>query len=1029
MRDRRSVFSMLGVGIVWVLFQVAGWCAGEVQPVTVEKNDKTPSLSNGLLKLDYDTASGRVSLTGLKEGQAFKASGDLGKKAGAVKVEKIAYPGFQDGQALVVEQGEGRRCRVSLFPGVPFAFFQPIIGNATKEDTVIEELKAFSLTLDLGTPFEDLKALGSAGLTAPDQHSGSYFFLAVADPKTRAGVVSGWVSQERGSGIVFSGRQEKNVRIDAQTDYGHLLVKAGKEAEGEIFALGFFADARVGLEDYANQIKRYYHIQLKPIPSGYCTWYAEQFGGASDEKHLAELAALCAKELKPFGFDFVQIDDKWQLGAERHGPAKNFTNHRPDGPYPSGMKKTADYLKSLGLTPGIWFMPFAGDHMDPFFKDHLDWFVHLKDGSVFESMWGGTSLDMTNPDAQAYLRSVVRRIAKEWGYTYFKMDGLYTGLATENIYVNNAYNKKDRFGEGVFKNPEKTNIEAYRDGLKLIRQEAGPDVFFLGCCASQDLRSLPGAFGLLDAMRIGPDNGADWESLKRGPWHGTNRYFLHGRVWYNDPDPIYVRASTPLEQSRLICSWVALSGQLNASSDWMPALPPERMDLLKRTMPNHGLTPRPVDLFENPLANVWLLTDERSGGRRDVVGLFNWEKDKTLHVDRSVAEIGLPKADQYVAFDFWGGRFLRPFKDRLVCDVPPASCVILAVRPVGDHPVLVSTSRHITQGVVDVKSERWDAEKRTLVGTSKIVVNDPYVMRLVVPTGAKSYKAVKVEASDGVQAKCSQSGPQVEVVLNSKENRDVEWRIVFEEGAVEVGKPEPVRNLKVEPDYLGVTLTWEASFASGYRIERNDGQIFEVTDKRLVDSTLKENQKYSYQVKSVGWDGTLSEAVKVEGVEMKELKRPTDPPVPEVQISSLDAVEATTGWGKVQKNKSCDGNALTVDGKTYSEGMGVHAASSLMYRIPEGFGRFVAVVGLDDEKKDDKRSSVVFEVYADTLEGGKTPVLLEKSPVLCDATARSWAFNLEVPSQFKVIRLVVSDGGDGVTSDHGDWVNAGFLKK
>ncbi len=302
-------------------------------------------------------------------------------------------------------------------------------------------------------------------------------------------------------------------------------------------------------------------------------------------------------------------------------------------------------------------------------------------------------------------------------------------------------------------------------------------------------------------------------------------------------------------------------------------------------------------------------------------------------------------------------------------------------------------------------------------------------MRLVVPTGAQSYKVVKVEASDGVQAKCSQSGPQVEVVLNSRENREAEWRIVFEAGAVEVGKPEPVRNLKVEPDYLGVTLTWEASFASGYRIERNDGQVFEVTDKRLVDSTLKDSQKYSYQVKSVGWDGTFSEAVKVEGVEMKELKRPANPPVPEVQISSLEPVEATTGWGNLGQNKSCDGNPLTVAGKTYEKGMGVHATSALMYRIPEGYGRFVAVVGLDDEKKSDARSSVVFEVYADTLEGGKTPVLLEKSPVLCDAPARSWAFHLEVPSQCKGIRLVVSDGGDGSTSDHGDWVNAGFLKK
>jgi hypothetical protein len=115
MRNRKSIFSMLGVGIVFVCLQIAGWGTEEGPAVVVNENPKIPSLNNGLLKLDYDTDSGRVSVTGVREGQAFKASGDLGKKAGTVKVEKIVYPGFEDGQALVVDQGGGGRCRVSLF--------------------------------------------------------------------------------------------------------------------------------------------------------------------------------------------------------------------------------------------------------------------------------------------------------------------------------------------------------------------------------------------------------------------------------------------------------------------------------------------------------------------------------------------------------------------------------------------------------------------------------------------------------------------------------------------------------------------------------------------------------------------------------------------------------------------------------------------------------------------------------------------------------------------------------------------------
>ena len=42
----------------------------------------------------------------------------------------------------------------------------------------------------------------------------------------------------------------------------------------------------------------------------------------------------------------------------------------------------------------------------------------------------------------------------------------------------------------------------------------------------------------------------------------------------------------------------------------------------------------------------------------------------------------------------------------------PVSCRILALRACEDHPVLVSTSRHVTQGMVDVESEAWDAAMR-----------------------------------------------------------------------------------------------------------------------------------------------------------------------------------------------------------------------------------------------------------------------------------------------------------------------------
>ncbi len=80
---------------------------------------------------------------------------------------------------------------------------------------------------------------------------------------------------------------------------------------------------------------------------------------------------------------------------------------------------------------------------------------------------------MTNPAAQEYVSSIVQRISHDWGYRFFKMDGYWTGSATKQVYVNDGY-VEDGIGDAEFHNPDKTNIEALRDGTRLVRKAAGP---------------------------------------------------------------------------------------------------------------------------------------------------------------------------------------------------------------------------------------------------------------------------------------------------------------------------------------------------------------------------------------------------------------------------------------------------------------------------------------------------------------------------------------------------------------------------
>jgi hypothetical protein len=599
-------------------------------------------------------------------------------------------------------------------------------------------------------------------------------WLAVAEPATRNGVVLGWLTEDSGSGVIFSPVKDGAVGVEARIDYGRVRIPAGTSRPLETLAIGYFDDARLGLEAWADAVAKVYAIHLPPQPAGYCTWYSQPHGGAADEKHLAELAAFAATNLAPFGFSVVQIDDHWQAGISTNGPKRNFTTHNPSGPYPGGMKATATNLRRLGLTAGLWFMPFAGTYYDPFFKEHADWFVKREDGTPYETAWGGTCLDLTHPGPRQHLQELTRRIADDWGYHYFKLDGLWTGSGTRQQYVNSGF-KEDGMGDAVFHDPDKPNLEVFRDGLRLVRESAGPKVFILGCNGPQNMRSYGGAFGLVDAMRVGPDNGANWKGLLRGPTFGTRHYFLHGRVWYNDPDPVYVRASMPLNHAQLICSWVAISGQLNLSSEWLPGLPPERLDLLKRTLPAHGLLARPADLFERDLPSVWLLSDLRAP-RRDVIGVFNWETNQQTF-DYSLERLGLAPDMEYVAYDYWNDRLSASIKGRLKLGLPAESCAVLAVRPRTAHPQLLSTSRHITQGIVEVLEESWDAKSRTLRGRSKVVAGDPYELRIV--TGMQPNRMSVSLPRGKAMTNLKSDGSLVRATINSPVSAEIGWSVEF----------------------------------------------------------------------------------------------------------------------------------------------------------------------------------------------------------------------------------------------------------
>lgn len=145
-------------------------------------------------------------------------------------------------------------------------------------------------------------------------------------------------------------------------------------------------------------------------------------------------------------------------------------------------------------------------------------------------------------------------------------------------------------------------------------------------------------------------------------------------------------------------------------------------------------------------------------------------------------------------------------------------------------------------------------------------------------------------------------------------------------------------------------------------------------------------------------------------------------------ISDLGWFEIENGYGPVEKDKSNgsdgfeDGNVLTLYGKSYMKGLGVHSKSVVAVGLNNEYRRFKAEVGIDDEVG--KKGSAVFKVYGDST--SDADCLYNSGILTGDHTIRNIAIDV---SDVITLILVVEDAGDGKYYDHASWANARLIKK
>lgn len=213
------------------------------------------------------------------------------------------------------------------------------------------------------------------------------------------------------------------------------------------------------------------------------------------------------------------------------------------------------------------------------------------------------------------------------------------------------------------------------------------------------------------------------------------------------------------------------------------------------------------------------------------------------------------------------------------------------------------------------------------------------------------------------------------------------------------------------------TLTWTPGSAnqSGFTIQRStDGTTFSTIGTTTATSytdagPLAAGATYTYRILATNAQGTSAPS------NTAAVTTPASGTVT-VSVSDMTPTSATTGYGSVMKDKTVNGNPITLNGVVYTKGVGVHAVSTLTYALGGQYTTFTSDVGVDDEENGKGVGSVIFQVIGDG-------VMLYTSGVRNNGTAPAHV-GVSVAG-VQQLQLVATNGVAGsIDYDHADWAGA-----
>ncbi len=702
-------------------------------------------------------------------------------------------------------------------------------------------------------------------------------------------------------------------------------------------------------------IRDYYRDSLgvkfyKPIskeifrlpPSGLCTWY--YYYQHITDREVRLNADWIAENLKSYGAKYVQIDDGWQaLSSSGRKGSRDWTGFDPN--FSGGMAPLADYIKSKELVPGIWIAPHGQSNAE-MVKNNPGVFILKPDGTSPSKTWEGDwLLDPTSEAGKKYFHDLFARMAG-WGYEYFKIDG-------QPIVVD-EYAKHSEF----MAVPGGAADSLYRSTLDIIRGAIGEKSYLLGCWGLP----IEGA-GIMDGSRTGGDVVLGWDGFFTALDPTMRSYWQHNIVWYTDPDVMLLRPPLTVEQARVWATLQGLTGQALMSSDRLPDLPAERVEIMRKVYPAVDI--RPLDLFPSQgRKRIWDLKINHLGRQYDVTGLFNFNASKPVTLNLNWKELGIETDGPVHVFDYWNGEYMGAWEAGIGLEIMPASVRVLTLVPDNGKIQLVSTSRHITQGWVDLRELRSDEQETVISGVSTLPSGNDYKLYFVCPRG----KYYRIRSATAVMEKKRLTVSTIshqgwsEVAFTAPATGDIEWTVSFEPDyafSYAVRQPD---GISVTPDGIDAArVSWRSQYYlnAGYQVYLDEKLLGYTPNSFYEINNLDPLKEYSVDVRTVWDDGTVNQR------NQNDTRRYDVSFV----LSQLLPGEMYLSEMEWTGSRSWFEWPVTVDGTRHTGSFGMTAGSVRNYQIGGIFNSLSATVAVDDNiRRQRPGQTVVFIIRGDGRE-------------------------------------------------------------